>query len=195
MRIEAESFSWVWQTTFVGYRMSAELLSQHLILPMISVVHFTLGGQESIVDMPDDDLEKVRHCQRLFQRVRHGLRSFFVLFASQLTLRKVVDKVARTARRTPGTHVRNAIAKPRAATCLSRMSAMLNFTEPPRESPNYHQNTYPGPTPFIPRCLPFASHAPQNFLFLTACGRTLSTLSPCFSRPCHPFRSRLHHRH
>ncbi|KAL1758618.1 hypothetical protein FB107DRAFT_288347 [Schizophyllum commune] len=101
VRIEAESFSWVWQTTFVGYRMSAELLSQHLILPMISVVHFTLGGQESIVDMPDDDLEKV------------------------------VDKVARTARRTPGTHVRNAIAKPRAATCLSRMSAMLNFTEPP----------------------------------------------------------------
>ncbi|KAL1730358.1 hypothetical protein EV714DRAFT_284210 [Schizophyllum commune] len=101
VRIEAESFSWVWQTTFVGYRTSAELLSQHLILPMISVVHFTLGGQESIVDMPDDDLEKV------------------------------VDKVARTARRTPGTHVRNAIAKPRAATCLSRMSAMLNFTEPP----------------------------------------------------------------
>ncbi|KAL1675020.1 hypothetical protein EV122DRAFT_293013 [Schizophyllum commune] len=101
VRIEAESFGWVWQTTFVGYRMSAELLSQHLILPMISVVHFTLGGQESLVDMPDDDLEKV------------------------------VDKVARTARRTQGTHVRNAIAKPRAATCLSRMSAMLNFTEPP----------------------------------------------------------------
>ena len=110
---------------------------------MISVVHFTLGGQESIVDMPDDDLEKVRRCQRLCQGVRHDLRYFFVLLVSKLTLRKVVDKVARTARRTPGTHVRNSIAKTRVATCLSRMSAMLNFTEPPRESPNYYQDTTP----------------------------------------------------
>lgn len=60
VRIEAESFSWVSETTFVGYRLSAELLSQQLIMPMISTSHFAFGSQEVIAEMTDDDLEKVR---------------------------------------------------------------------------------------------------------------------------------------
>ncbi|KAI4523500.1 hypothetical protein K525DRAFT_236780 [Schizophyllum commune Loenen D] len=106
VRIEAESFSWVWETTFVGYRLSAELLSQQLIMPMISISHFAFGSQEVIAEMTDDDLEKA------------------------------VDKVGRTARRTPDTHVRNAIAKPRVATCLRRMGAMLNFLPEPLQKPD-----------------------------------------------------------
>ncbi|KAI5886120.1 uncharacterized protein SCHCODRAFT_02519350 [Schizophyllum commune H4-8] len=106
VRIEAESFTWVWETTFVGYRLSAELLSQQLIMPMISLSHFALGSQEVIAEMTDDDLQKA------------------------------VDKVGRTARRTPDTHVRNAIAKPRAATCLRRMSAILNFLPEPLQKPD-----------------------------------------------------------
>ncbi|KAL1740414.1 hypothetical protein HDZ31DRAFT_47552, partial [Schizophyllum fasciatum] len=101
VRIETESFSWVWEATFVGYRMSAELISQQLILPLISVTHLALGGQENTAEAADGDLEKA------------------------------LDKVARSARRTPDTHVRNAIAKPRTATCLRRMGAMLAFLPDP----------------------------------------------------------------
>ncbi|KAL1738085.1 hypothetical protein HDZ31DRAFT_11524, partial [Schizophyllum fasciatum] len=101
VRIETESFSWVWETTFVGYRMSAELISQQLIFPLISVTHLALGGQENIAEAADGDMEKA------------------------------LDKVARSARRTPDTHVRNAIARPRTATCLRRMGAMLAFLPDP----------------------------------------------------------------
>ncbi|TRM64609.1 hypothetical protein BD626DRAFT_255519 [Schizophyllum amplum] len=101
VRIEAESFIWTWETNFVGHRMSADLLSQQLIFPLISVTHIALGGQENVTDMTDGNLEKA------------------------------IDKTARTARRTPDTYIRNAMAKPRVATSLQRMSAMFGFLQDP----------------------------------------------------------------
>lgn len=46
---------------------------------------------------------------------------------------QAIDKLGRTARRAPGMHIRNAISKPRLATAIHRMTAMLNFLVELRE--------------------------------------------------------------
>jgi len=43
-----------------------------------------------------------------------------------------VDKLSRTARRTVDTHIKNALAKPRIATSIRRMTATFNFVADPR---------------------------------------------------------------
>ncbi|KAJ7903590.1 hypothetical protein B0H14DRAFT_2665520 [Mycena olivaceomarginata] len=47
--------------------------------------------------------------------------------SDETDLEKAVDKVGRTARRSVDTHVKNAMAKPRVATSLRRITAMFNF--------------------------------------------------------------------
>ncbi|KAH7912808.1 hypothetical protein BJ138DRAFT_1171717 [Hygrophoropsis aurantiaca] len=96
-RLECNSFKWRWETVFVGHKLSAELLSKHLIMPLISVNHLAFSSPDAIINLTDSDLEKA------------------------------TDKVGRTARRTLDTHIRNALSKPRFATTLRRMTAMFNF--------------------------------------------------------------------
>lgn len=45
---------------------------------------------------------------------------------------QAIDKVARTARRTVDTHVKNALSKPRLATTIRRITAVFNFISEPR---------------------------------------------------------------
>ena len=40
---------------------------------------------------------------------------------------QAIDKIARTARRTVDTHVKNALSKPRLATTIRRITAVFNF--------------------------------------------------------------------
>jgi hypothetical protein len=47
---------------------------------------------------------------------------------------QAVDKLGRTARRTVETHIKNAFSKPRVATAVRRMTAILNFVQDPRKS-------------------------------------------------------------
>ncbi|RPD61097.1 hypothetical protein L227DRAFT_75750 [Lentinus tigrinus ALCF2SS1-6] len=92
-----ESFRWRWETFNLGPRMSADVLSKHLILPLISMAHLAFSSADLLGATSETDLEKS------------------------------VDKVGRTARRTLDTHVRNALSKPVLATTLRRITAMFNF--------------------------------------------------------------------
>ncbi|KAH7928084.1 hypothetical protein BV22DRAFT_1149218 [Leucogyrophana mollusca] len=95
--LECEAFKWRWDTIFVGHKTSAEILSKHLIMPLISVNHLAFSSPDAVADLSKNDLEKA------------------------------TDKVGRTARRTVDTHIRNAMSKPRVATTLRRMTALFNF--------------------------------------------------------------------
>lgn len=57
--MECGSFKWRWDTIFVGYKTSADILSTHLIMPMISVNHLAFTSPNAVSDLADDDLEKV----------------------------------------------------------------------------------------------------------------------------------------
>ncbi|RDB25908.1 hypothetical protein Hypma_006495 [Hypsizygus marmoreus] len=95
--LECDSFKWRWETCFLGHKRSAEIISKHLILPLISISHLAFSSPDVLGDLSDADIEKA------------------------------VDKVGRIARRTVDTHIKNAISKPRVASTLRRMTAMFNF--------------------------------------------------------------------
>ncbi|KAH9838409.1 uncharacterized protein C8Q71DRAFT_528370 [Rhodofomes roseus] len=94
----SDSFKWRWETCAIGPKQSAEVLSKHLIMPLISFTHLAFSSADPVSELSEADLEKA------------------------------VDKVGRTARRTVDTHVKHAISRPRAATTLRRMTAMFNFS-------------------------------------------------------------------
>lgn len=95
--LESENFKWRWETNSVGYRMSSEIISKQLILPLICVNHIALSSPDAFTAMSDSEVEKA------------------------------VDKVGRTARRAIDNHVKNALTKPRTSTILRRVTAMFDF--------------------------------------------------------------------
>ncbi|KAF9476699.1 hypothetical protein BDN70DRAFT_882087 [Pholiota conissans] len=97
IEVECEAFKWRWETCFIGYQSSSEIISKHLVFPLISLNHLTFSAAEPISEMSDADVEKT------------------------------IDKLGRTARRTVDTHIKNALSKPRVATSISRTTAMFNF--------------------------------------------------------------------
>ncbi|KAF8656835.1 hypothetical protein AX16_002383 [Volvariella volvacea WC 439] len=96
--MECKAFKWRWEANFLGYKRSAELISKHLIYPLISVNHLAFSSPDAVSTQIDTDVEKA------------------------------VDKVGRTARRTVDTHIKHALSKPLVATTLRRMTALFNFT-------------------------------------------------------------------
>ncbi|KAG2060825.1 hypothetical protein BDR06DRAFT_993108 [Suillus hirtellus] len=97
LQLECNNWKWRWEPTFLGPRLSAEIISKHLIMPLISVNHLAFSSSDVLGDLAPGDLEKA------------------------------TDKVGRTARRTLDTHIKNALSRPRVATTLQRMTAMFNF--------------------------------------------------------------------
>ncbi|TFK72931.1 hypothetical protein BDN72DRAFT_956922 [Pluteus cervinus] len=95
--LECESFKWRWEVCYLGHKLSSELISKHLILPLISANYVAFTSSDAVGEMTNNDLEKA------------------------------VDKVGRTARRSVDTHIKHALAKPSVATTLRRMTAMYNF--------------------------------------------------------------------
>ncbi|KAJ7707781.1 hypothetical protein B0H17DRAFT_531770 [Mycena rosella] len=95
IELECEAFKWRWETCLQGGRFSADMISKHLVLPLISLNH--LAFSSTVSESSATDLEKA------------------------------VDKLGRTARRSVDTHVKNAMAKPRLATALRRITAMFHF--------------------------------------------------------------------
>ncbi|THH06544.1 hypothetical protein EW146_g9583 [Bondarzewia mesenterica] len=96
--LHSDEVKWRWETFLLGPTVSAEILSKHLILPLISTVHLAFTSADSVGELSESNLEKA------------------------------VDKVGRTARRTLDTHLRNAIGRPRVATTLRRISALFDFS-------------------------------------------------------------------
>ncbi|KAG1733634.1 uncharacterized protein EDB91DRAFT_1251291 [Suillus paluster] len=97
LELECSNWKWRWEPTLLGPKISAEILSKHLIMPLISVNHLAFSSSDVLGDLTPGELEKA------------------------------TDKVGRTARRTADTHIRNALSKPRVSTTLRRMTAMFNF--------------------------------------------------------------------
>ncbi|KAJ3874614.1 hypothetical protein F5051DRAFT_88477 [Lentinula edodes] len=116
--IDCEGFRWTWETCFIGYRNSAEIISKHLVLPLISVSHTAFSAGKPVGEMVESELEKA------------------------------IDAVGRAARRSIDTHVKNAISKPRMNSSIRRMSALFNLVDhlPPISFTNEEiklQITYP----------------------------------------------------
>lgn len=121
--LESTSFSWRWETCFVGYKLSADTISKQLVLPLISTNHLLFTSPEPIQVMTDTDVEKT------------------------------VDKIGRTARRSLDTHIKNSLSKPRVSTILRRMTAIFDsLHEPPNiissvEEPNLQVPSAPTSKP------------------------------------------------
>ncbi|KAF8986582.1 hypothetical protein BDQ17DRAFT_1259470, partial [Cyathus striatus] len=101
--LEYDTFKWRWEVNYLGHFFSAEIISKHLIFPLIAMTHMTFSSTEAVPDISDADLEKA------------------------------VDKAGQAARRALDTHTKNALSKPRVAKTLSRMAAMFNFIPELRE--------------------------------------------------------------
>ncbi|KAF5377322.1 hypothetical protein D9757_008041 [Collybiopsis confluens] len=58
LEIEFEEFKWAWETHFTGHRNSAEIISKHLVLPLISFSHISfISGSPG--QMTESELEKM----------------------------------------------------------------------------------------------------------------------------------------
>ncbi|KAI0049787.1 hypothetical protein FA95DRAFT_1488401, partial [Auriscalpium vulgare] len=95
--LRGDAFKWRWEAFSLGPRLSAEVLSQHLIMPLISTAHMAFTATEAVGEISTVELEKA------------------------------IDKVGRTARRSVDTHVKNAFMRPRISTALRRMTALFDF--------------------------------------------------------------------
>ncbi len=120
--LEDQSFKWRWESCFLGYRASAEILSKHLVLPLISMSHLAFSSKDSVGEVSDAELTKVRLLHLIHLDEIHSIQF------------KAVDKVGRTARRNVDIHIKNAISKPRIATVLRRTTALFNFASDLRKS-------------------------------------------------------------
>jgi hypothetical protein len=115
--LRLDDFVFRWETNTTGHRISAEVISRQIIMPLMSTAHLAFSSPNSVGVMSESELETVSQEEPLVYAlmIRCGLRL------------KAVDKLGRAARRTPGLHARNAISRPRLATSIRRMTAMLNF--------------------------------------------------------------------
>jgi len=100
-KFHSDIINWRWDTYYVGPKMSSEILSQHLIIPLVSTTHLAFTSVKPVSEMSEGDLEKA------------------------------IDKVGRSARRGIDTHTKNAIMRPRVSTTLRRMTALLDFNSDP----------------------------------------------------------------
>nr|GAT60826.1 predicted protein [Mycena chlorophos] len=104
IELEGEAFKWRWETCLQGGRFSTDIISKHLVLPLISLAHLAFTSTSAVGESTGSDLEKT------------------------------VDKVGRTARRSVDTHVQNTLSRPRVATALRRITALFNSAPEPLPS-------------------------------------------------------------
>ena len=121
--LHLEDFVFRWETNTAGYRISAEIISRQIIMPLMSTAHLAFSSPTPVGEMSGSDLEMVSNAE---------LPGYVLLIRCGLHV-KAVDKLSRAARRSPGMHARNTVSRPRLATAIRRMTAMLNFVLDPRE--------------------------------------------------------------
>lgn len=57
--LQGDAFKWRWETFFIGPKQSADVLSKHLIIPLLSTADLAFTMQYAISGISDYDLEKV----------------------------------------------------------------------------------------------------------------------------------------
>ncbi|KAI0254954.1 hypothetical protein BJV78DRAFT_1120054 [Lactifluus subvellereus] len=99
--LQGDTFKWRWETSFIGPKQSADVLSKHLIIPLLSTADLAFTMQNAISGISDYDLEKA------------------------------VDQKGRAARRRVDEHTMRTFLDPRICTSIRRMSALLAFNANP----------------------------------------------------------------
>ncbi|THH07062.1 hypothetical protein EW145_g3644 [Phellinidium pouzarii] len=95
--LDRDEFKWRWDTYLLGPKTSSEIISKHLIMPLVSLAHISFYSADPVSELDEEDLEKT------------------------------VDKIGRTARRSVDIHVKHTFARPRIATTLQRVSSLFGF--------------------------------------------------------------------
>ena len=57
--LDFDSFKWRWETYRLGPKTSADVLSRHLIIPLISLSHLSFNSADPVSELGETDLEKV----------------------------------------------------------------------------------------------------------------------------------------
>ncbi|KAI0768066.1 hypothetical protein BD413DRAFT_566465 [Trametes elegans] len=121
VELKTDTFRWRWETFIVGPRLSADILSMHLIMPMISSSHAAFYSHDSPFNLPEEILENS------------------------------VDMFGKLARFTAVSHAKNTLGRPIIATTIQRAGAVLNFVpKRPRISKDAPAPDLTVPTPPTP---------------------------------------------
>ncbi|KAH8109597.1 hypothetical protein DFH11DRAFT_928791 [Phellopilus nigrolimitatus] len=95
--LDCDEFKWRWDTYLLGPKTAADVISKHLIMPLISIAHVSFYSADPVSELSEEDLEKT------------------------------VDRIGRSARRSIDIHVKHTLARPRIATTLQRISSLFAF--------------------------------------------------------------------
>ena len=73
--LRLEDFAFRWETNSAGPRISAEVISRQLIMPLMSTAHLAFGATNSVGGMSEPDLETVSEVKPLAHvlMIRYGL--------------------------------------------------------------------------------------------------------------------------
>lgn len=61
--LEFEGFKWRWDTFLLGPRTSSDIISKHLIMPLITMAHVAFYSADPVSELSEEDLEKVGSLQ------------------------------------------------------------------------------------------------------------------------------------
>ncbi|TCD64288.1 hypothetical protein EIP91_004296 [Steccherinum ochraceum] len=59
----SDEFKWRWETYILGPKVSADVLSQQLIMPLISVSHLAFSSADPVSELSDTNLQTVMYFQ------------------------------------------------------------------------------------------------------------------------------------
>lgn len=70
-----EDFAFRWETNTAGHRLSAEVISTQLIMPLMSTAHLAFSSPDSVGEMSESGLETVNGAKSYVyaQLIRYGL--------------------------------------------------------------------------------------------------------------------------
>lgn len=57
--LRGDSFRWRWETFSIGPKQSADVLSKHLMIPLLSTAYLAFISPDAISEISGSDLEKV----------------------------------------------------------------------------------------------------------------------------------------
>jgi hypothetical protein len=57
--LHGDSFRWRWETFSIGPKQSADVLSKHLMIPLLSTAYLAFISSDAISEISGSDLEKV----------------------------------------------------------------------------------------------------------------------------------------
>jgi hypothetical protein len=59
IHFRGERFEWRWETFSIGPKQSADVLSKHLLIPLLSTAYLAFISPDAISEISGSDLEKV----------------------------------------------------------------------------------------------------------------------------------------